>query len=270
MEFFLSILIIVVLISTIITINIIERNNNTVISKNRSESLIDINMENSVNKKTYSVIYNNDDYTNLPIRYTEATYAYDTNSPEKAIGVADYAFIAKVNNILRTEYRHPIETIRDEEKVTVWDPYTVYSVTVIENIKGEIVKKQDIEVVQHGGIDIDGNSIVLMEEMKLLNVGEYYILLPYTAEDGRLGISNKTSIVSLGKPTENEITMFDKPDEIITFANELSVRNDRNEISKWNSIYTINQYLKAAENPIVPEAKKETIKSQLYDVEFNG
>lgn len=229
--------------------NEVEKQNNQTNIKDESFS----------NEETYSVTYNDEDYKNLPVSYSSASYAYDTSTPEKAIGVADYAFIAKVNGVIRTEYRHPLTVYRDGEEKIVYDPYTVYSVEVIENIKGEVVKTNNLEVVQYGGITNDGSQIVLMEGMELLEVGEYYILLPYTASDGRLGISNATSIVNLGVPSESEVSEF----ENIKISNSLSSSN-RNDKS---AIGIINKYVEASENPVVPEGKT-TIKSQIYDVEL--
>lgn len=177
-----------------------------------------------VNEETYSLEYNESDYKDLPRFEAIAGYAYDTSSPEKAIGVADYVFIAKINGILRTEY-----------KFSTKDPYTVYSATVIENIKGKIVKDENIEIIAHGGLNIDKKSYTIFGGIEFLNVGEYYILLPYTTSDGRLGISNTTSIVNIGK----------------------SIGSSNN---------TVERYKEAAENPIAPEGKKY-VKSQLYDVE---
>ena len=177
-----------------------------------------------INEVTYSLEYNSADYKDLPRIESEVGYAYDTGSPEKAIGVADYVFIAKINGILRTEYRFNTK-----------EPYTVYSATVIENIKGEIIKDKNIEIFIHGGLNSDKKSYTIFGGIEFLNVGEYYILLPYTASDGRLGISNTTSIVELGK-----------------------------SIGSSNS--TVERYKEAAKSPIAPEGKKY-VKSKLYDVE---
>lgn len=182
-------------------------------------------VEEQINEETYSLEYNAEDYKDLPKFEAIAGYAYDTSSPEKAIGVADYVFIAKINGIIRTEY-----------KFSTKDPYTVYSATVIENIKGEIIKDENIEIIVHGGLNIDKKSYTIFSGIDFLNVGEYYILLPYTASDGRLGISNNTSIVYLGK-------------------------------SIGSSTNTVERYREAAKNPIAPEGKKY-IKSQLYDAEL--
>lgn len=188
----------------------------------------------SVNNVSYSKEYKESDYKELPIEYSSASYAYDTTTPEKAMGVADYAFVGKVTGVLRTEYRFPATVYSEEGEKVAYTPYTVYSVEIVENIKGELVKAKNIEVVQHGGITYDGKKIELMEGMKLLNVGEYYILLPYTASDGRMGISCSTSIVPLGQGLETDI---------------------------------VNKYVKAYENQIVPEGKTVK-KSQVYDAKL--
>lgn len=272
-----SLIIILSIITGILIISIIVINN---IKTNKGTDDILIGEENKSNKEnesillnknddndTYSVIYNQEDYKDLPINYISASYAYDTSTPEKTTGVADYSFIAKINGILRTEYRYPSQVVRDGEEVTVYDPYTVYSVDVIENIKGEITQNTSIEIVLHGGISEDGKSYVFMEGMEFLNVGEYYILLPYTASDGRLGISNKTSIVSLGLLTESEIATFKEMDELDNSSNELST--DNAEDRKNGKINTVETYVKASKNPVVPECKQDT-KSQLYDASLNN
>lgn len=260
----LSILSGILIISSLIVYNINDRENLGALNDKENSKIDTAKIGESImldkEYETYSINYNEKDYKDLPINYIAASYAYDTSTPEKATGVADYCFIAKINGILRTEYRHPSQVVRDGVEVTVYDPYTVYSVEVIDNIKGEVIKTKSLEVVQHGGITSDGSQIVLMEGMDLLKVGEYYILLPYTASDGRLGISNSTSIVNLGVPSENEVTAFK------------NVRNSTNDLSSANknersSLNIINKYVEASENPVVPEGKT-TIKSQIYDVEL--
>lgn len=206
---------------------------------------------NYVTEEIYSVEYNSKDYKDLPINYTEACYAYDTSTPEKAIGVADYVFIAKINSILRTEYRFGTQ-----------GPYTVYSATVIQNIKGEIIKNENIEIVLHGGLNKDKSSYSFMSGMDFLNVGEYYILLPYTASDGRLGISNRTSIVSLGKLNQNTVKTL-KDTTLLQNAIENA---DLKRGTK--AIDIVSRYMKAAENPIIPEGKTH-VRSHLYDIELN-
>lgn len=266
------------LITLVIVVKNIEPNNvdDIVVGKSSNEvqkaeekqnAQTNIKDDTLINEETYSVTYSDEDYKNLPISYSAASYAYDTSTPEKAMGIADYAFIAKINGVLRTEYRHPSTVYRNGEGQVVYDPYTVYSVEVIDNIKGEVIKTKNLEVVQHGGITSDGSQIVLMEGMELLKVGEYYILLPYTASDGRLGISSTTSIVNLGVPSESEVSTLKNIDSIKRTASSLSTSSIEDRKVGGNPIDIVTRYVEASENSVVPEGKT-TIKSQIYDVEL--
>lgn len=214
------------------------------------------------NKEIYSKNYTDEEYKNLPINYTSASYAYDTSSPEKATGVADYSFVAKIKGVIRTEYRNPAPAVHDGVEVTVYDPYTVYDVEIIENIKGELDKSKNIELVLHGGVSEDGKSCSFLEGLDFLNVGEYYILLPYTATDGRLGISNRTSIVSLGNLSETEANLINTVETLSTY------NTDTKENSRNSYTDTIKAYINAEKNSVVPEGK-ELVKSQIYDAEVN-
>lgn len=77
------------------------------------------------------------------------SWAYDTSTPEKAIECNDYVFVAKINKLLRTEYRNhgKIETgfFRKETEST---PFTIFEVEVLENIKGELDTTKPIELAQ--------------------------------------------------------------------------------------------------------------------------
>lgn len=76
-------------------------------------------------------------------------WAYDTSTPEKAIECNDYVFVAKINKLLRTEYRNhgEIKTglFRKETEST---PFTIYELEVLENIKGELDTTKPIELAQ--------------------------------------------------------------------------------------------------------------------------
>lgn len=265
-----SLLIIVIIIIATITIcYAVKANKSSLVAQNENSGSIKIEEENKKiantieNKEIYSKSYTDEEYKNLPINYTSASYAYDTSSPEKATGVADYSFVAKIKGVIRTEYRNPTPAVHDGVEVTVYDPYTVYDVEIIENIKGELDKSKNIEVVLHGGVNEDGNSCTFLEGLDFLNVGEYYILLPYTATDGRLGISNRTSIVSLGNLSETEAKSIDSIDTL-TIYNTDTKENGRNSYTD-----TIKTYINAEKNSIVPE-DKELVKSQIYDVEVSN
>lgn len=161
----LSIIVAVIILSIVVSyfiINSNRRNINTVVSTlDNNTTKTDTGTD--VNTEKYVVEHDYDKYKEVPIDYSYASYAYDTSTPEKAIGFADYVFVAKVNNILRTEYKYPTETVIDGKIKTVYVPYTIYSITVIENIKGEIIKNKDIEIMQYGGLNEDTKSYNFLE-----------------------------------------------------------------------------------------------------------
>ncbi|MFA7051176.1 MAG: hypothetical protein WC189_03690 [Bacilli bacterium] len=136
----------------------------------------------------------------LPVYYNHATYALDTSTPEKAYGASKYVFIAKIDDILRTEYVNPVEIEVGIGKFDiVYDPITVYSATVVKNIKGELTTSEPIEITQNGGISKDGKSYIFMEDSSLLKIGDYYIILTGANEDGgSLDVTNPQRIISFG------------------------------------------------------------------------
>ena len=120
-------------------------------------------------------------YKGLPVNVSRATYMYDTSTPEQAVGISDYVFVAKINEISRTEYRNPttVETglFSSEIRTT---PYTFYNIDVIKNIKGELITSESIEYMQYGGINEDGKSYTFIEGTELLEPGKYYIIMADT------------------------------------------------------------------------------------------
>ena len=182
-------------------------------------------------------------YNNLPLYTSSAMWMYDTSTPEKAIGISQYAFVAKVNKILRTEYKNPVK-IENGLLATkiVTDPYTVYDINVIENIKGNLRTDSSIEFMQYGGINEDKKSYTLIQGGELLKEGQYYILLVEVFDkEGNIEVSDPNRIIQL----ENN--------------------NDINTASLSNDI--ISKYKQAYKNEIIPEGydtNKKTISK--YDI----
>ena len=114
---------------------------------------------------------------------SSGVYMYDTSTPERAVGISDYVFVAKIDGIARTEYRNPI-TIETglSSSETRTTPYTVYNIEVVKNIKGELITSEPIEYMQYGGINEDGETYTFMEGTGLLETGKYYILMVGTFE----------------------------------------------------------------------------------------
>ena len=128
-----------------------------------------------------------DYYNNLPVYYKNYLYIFDTSTKEKTIGASSYVFIAKINSF-KTTYQNN-------------EPVTTYDVTVIENIKGNLV--ENIKITQQGGINKDKKSFTFIKETSYLNKDEYYLILTGTNDEGGFSITNKNRVKSLGNNIEN-------------------------------------------------------------------
>ena len=140
----------------------------------------------------------------LPVYNANAIYAYDVSSPEKAYAASRYVFIAKINNIDRTEYenKQEIETGLFSKK-TVTDPVTIYNISVIKNIKGNLITNEEIELKQFGGINEDNKSYTFVENGNFLEVDGYYLFLTGADTDGGLiEVTNPQRIIYLGSNLE--------------------------------------------------------------------
>lgn len=179
-------------------------------------------------------------FNGLPVNISSAYWEYDTSTPEKTIGCNNYAFVAKVNKILRTEYEYTNST--DTKPLST--PYTIYEIEVIENIKGELDTSKPIEFKQFGGLEEDGKSYTFIEGGSLLSEGEYYIIMANTwanrnGED--IETSNPDTIISLGE--------------------------NYNTVARNN---TISQYKLAFENEEIPERLVNVEKPlSKYDVNYS-
>lgn len=137
----------------------------------------------------------------LPIYYLEVSYAIDIENPREVVGFGDYVFVAQVNEETETVHKN-VEWI-NFKKTSM--PYTVYSIKVIDNLKGNIKKNTTIEIEKFGGINIDKNSISLPEGDVLLEEGTYYIFIVGSNQEGSLLLSTPTAAIKLDVESENEI-----------------------------------------------------------------
>lgn len=202
-------------------------------------------------------------YNGLPVSYTFSCYVYDTSTPNKAVAVSKYVFIAKINSILRTDYFNPTEIKKFFFKKIKYTPYTVYDVDVIYNLKGELVN--NVELMHYGGINTDKKSYTfssLNNDFKFLNTGEYYIILAAASY-----FNNSLDIIA---PYENSIIPLGNIDD--------DVMNDilnNNEVDyKYNYVIEkINEYKLAIKNEELPTGNSSILndllnKTSKYDVNY--
>lgn len=143
--------------------------------------------------------------SNLPVTNLSGSFSIDVHDINQIVGDADYVFVAKVNEEIETLYKDKVSIETDKGTKEIGDPYTKYSITVINNIKGNLKKSTSIEILKAGGIAEDKQSIVLYEEDELLQVGKYHIIAAYAQPDGSLLVSGPNSSLVLSETSEDKI-----------------------------------------------------------------
>ncbi len=110
-------------------------------------------------------------------------YTYDTSSIEKAMGVSEYIFIGKINRILRTEYKDRILIQKEFFRKSISStPYTIYSLSVVENINRKLITNKEIEIAQMGGINEDGGC-TFIDGFYYLDTNKYYLFMVNANEE---------------------------------------------------------------------------------------
>ena len=152
----------------------------------------------------------------LPIYYMDVSYVIDIENPREVVGFGDCVFIAQVNE--KTETIHKNIKWINFKRTSM--PYTVYSITVIENLKGNIKKNTPIDIEKFGGINIGNDSISLPEGDTLLEEGAYYIFIVGSDQEGNLVLSAPTNAIKLNVEGENEIMYSEEYKDYMKYCEE--------------------------------------------------
>lgn len=157
----------------------------------------------SITKMLYinGVLSNNEtaiEYNGIAVNTVSCSYDINVTDPTEIIGDADYYFVAKVKSVDGYDYKDPIEIENEDGTVTTfYDPYTKYTVEIIQNIKGTLTEKEEINIEKFGGLSYDGECYEIPEGDNLLEEGEKYLLAAYVQSDGSLLVSGENSSVKL-------------------------------------------------------------------------
>lgn len=169
----------------------------------------------------------------IPTVYDSGSYMVDVNNPAEVVGWGDYVFLARVDSELRTEYTN----LRQNEDGTITGkPYTVYSITVLKNLKGNLRENESIEFFKHGGVNYDGRSISLLEGDQLLESGKCYILIAAAESDGRLGQGMPNSAIEVNALTASQVDTYSTEAEYADYS-EYTQNEVACERTRYHSIY---------------------------------
>ncbi|WP_145131662.1 DUF4179 domain-containing protein [Paenibacillus sp. Y412MC10] len=152
------------------------------------------------------VAASNIDISKLPVQQMRGSFVYDVNDKSEAVGISDYVFVGKVVSNNGTTYRD-IVTVEDEngDPKEVGTPYTSYTIQVLDDIKGKLKKDVPIDILKHGGITQDKQSVFVFENDELPEADKSYIFLGYAQPDGSILISGPNSNIPLDV-TETQLT----------------------------------------------------------------
>jgi|GEM_PF-5447403 len=143
--------------------------------------------------------YDNAEVKILPIN---VNYGFDTQDLRLLVSRADYVFVGRVKQIRSTEY-HLREELIGPHLGVYHLPRTHYAVTVMENIKGDLLEK--VEITQLGGLSFNGKSLSFAPPGdSILREEQIYIFSAFRLENGALAISGENSHILMGKGTTRE------------------------------------------------------------------
>lgn len=177
------------------------------------------------------------DWSKYPVETIDALYTYDINDERQAVGIVNYVFVGEVLSFDDTEYRRVTETKLPDGTVSRFGvPYSHFTVVVTQNIKGELITEQPIEVIKHGGITIDGEKLFVFSDGDTMpEVGETYVFRATAQEDGSLLVVGPKSNVHVENGDPNGIV-----DKYVDAYNNEVVNELVAEMKRYLSKYDVN------------------------------
>lgn len=142
----------------------------------------------------------------IEVASLHATFDFDIDNINAVVGDADNVFVGYVDKLEGTEYKFPVTVETENGTKEVSSPYTNYSITVIDNIKGKLKKNQNIPIQKSGGQSEEDKNLYLLYEGDFLpEEGKYYIFTSYNQPDGSILISGPNSNVEINAESKSEI-----------------------------------------------------------------
>lgn len=125
----------------------------------------------------------------LPVSPVEVDYIYDTSSKEETAGMSDYVFVG--SGVQRTGYSYAADQ--------TGMPYTVYTVNVVQNIKGTLPSDAPVTVKVAGGVNRMKTALVVVNgEYFIPEEGKQYIFAAGVDSEGALVVRSPDGVALCG------------------------------------------------------------------------
>lgn len=164
-----------------------------------------------------SFVWNNQSKnTNIPISEIRGTFAIDYDNLNAVVGDADYVFVGKVVTEEGTIYKDSVMIEdKDGKDVEISSPYTNYTVSVIENIKGNLTTETPINIQKFGGLSKDKSEYFIYEGDELPIVDDTYIFYVYAQPDGSLLASGPVSNTPINTKRTRDLSSDDEYQDVL-------------------------------------------------------
>jgi len=183
---------------------------------------------------------NKNEKPSIPTYSIHGSFMVDVDNSKEVVGDADYVFMGKVVEQTGTIYKNKIPIEQENGDVLyIGSAYTNYTVSVIENIKNELVTDKNISISKAGGLREDFSAYDIFEDDVLPEVGKTYIFIAYAQDDGSLLVSGPYSnILITNKNLLKTKSSFLKTSEFATY--KIAVGNQ----ITTNRKYGVSKYKK--------------------------
>jgi len=134
----------------------------------------------------------------LPTSVRHSSSIIDRKDRGQFVALADYVVVGRVDSYDGVTYRDVQEIETTSGKRVVGDPYSHYTITALENLKGDLVLGEPIPIQKSGGVDMSGRTVVAEEGDIFPQVGKIYVFLMFAQPDGEtLLVSGLNSNVAI-------------------------------------------------------------------------
>ncbi|MDR2526237.1 MAG: hypothetical protein LBC83_08695 [Oscillospiraceae bacterium] len=183
-------------------------------------------------------------------------YVVDPDDANALAGLVDYVFTGRVEKQHKVQYDNIFTRETEDGEKTIGSPYTIYDVTILGSMKGNLKTDNTIQVRKDSGATMDGQFLVLDEGDYLPEEGDICVFFVSAQKDGSLLIAGKNCNTKI---TESSLT--EKKAKNKSAAQIQKLAQDEEKTIKDSSIY--QKLVEACKNEIPFERTRHAAPAEL-------